>query len=500
MVILSAFLAVAVVLLVGFIFRFRKQRDEWKGQYERLTERFRPVVDADLERARVLEALKSEEAAIRAGIEFVQAAANTDLANTRAERELRASEVATLQSQISSLRTEFAKLDEESNLQSFGFYKPRYEFADSQTYEARLEQIRDDQKEMLKAKSAALCRIEWSVNGSKVEGRKATNQTLKLMLRAFNGESDAAIARVKYNNVHVMEARIRKSHEMINGLAEVNQCYIAGAYLDLKLQELFLAHEYQEKLQDEKEEQRRIREQMRDEEIAQREIEKARLEAERDEARYKQALAKATEEAERAVGARQTKLQAEMEELQRRLAEAQTNKERAIARAQMTRSGHVYVISNVGSFGEHVYKIGMTRRLDPMERIHELSDASVPFHFDVHAVIFSEDAPALETKLHQVFHGHRLNRVNLRKEFFHVPIGDVATAVSEHHGQIEFTLAAEAAEYRKTLALIAEERGDTASVEFATSRLKIWSPAIQSDGIVSTERVTPGAAPSPAAP
>ncbi|MEL6615500.1 MAG: GIY-YIG nuclease family protein, partial [Bacteroidota bacterium] len=143
-----------------------------------------------------------------------------------------------------------------------------------------------------------------------------------------------------------------------------------------------------------------------------------------------------------------------IEELERRLAEAHANKERAVSRAQMTRAGHVYVISNVGSFGENVYKIGMTRRLDPMDRVRELGDASVPFRFDVHAIIYSDDAPGLEAELHRQFDTKRVNRVNTRKEFFRVPLDEVARVVQENHGEIEFTLAAEAEEYRKTLALL----------------------------------------------
>jgi hypothetical protein len=217
-------------------------------------------------------------------------------------------------------------------------------------------------------------------------------------------------------------------------------------------------HEHQEKLQEEKEEQRRIREQMREEEQAQRELERARTDAEREEKRYTDALRKATEEAERAVGDKQQRLLGQIEELQQRLSEAQANKERAIARAQMTRAGHVYIISNVGSFGEQVYKIGMTRRLDPMDRVRELGDASVPFQFDVHAIIYSDDAPTLENTLHREFHLRRVNRVNLRREFFRASIEEIAEAVHRHHGEIEFTLAAEAREYRKTLALLEEER------------------------------------------
>lgn len=274
------------------------------------------------------------------------------------------------------------------------------------------------------------------------------------MLRAFNGECDASIAKVKYNNIHVMEARINKAFEAINNLVGVQRCELTPGYLKLKLQELYLVHEYQEKIQEEKEEQCRIREQMREEEIAIREMERAQSEAEREERRYADALRKAQEEAEQTVGAKQQKLLGQIEELQRKLDEAHTNKERAIARAQMTRSGHVYVISNIGSFGEDVYKIGMTRRLDPMDRVRELGDASVPFQFDVHAIIYSEDAPALGTTLHRTFQHRRLNRVNERKEFFRVTIDEIAEVVRAHHAEIEITLLAEAAEYRKTMALL----------------------------------------------
>lgn len=133
-----------------------------------------------------------------------------------------------------------------------------------------------------------------------------------------------------------------------------------------------------------------------------------------------------------------------------------TTRSERIARAQLTRSGHIYIISNLGSFGENIYKIGLTRRLDPLERIRELGDASVPFEFDVHAVIFSEDAPALEAQLHQAFADRRVNRVNERKEFFQVCIAEIAEVVRRQNASIMVTLAAEAEDYRKTRALLAE--------------------------------------------
>jgi hypothetical protein len=394
----------------------------------KLEQRLKPILDLDAEQQRM--------------------ASEIDRAKAAATR---------LQADITRLTAEHQSLEEELVLRSVGFYKPIYNFSSSDKYERRLEAIRDRQKEMLKEKTAATCLIEWQVNGSKAEGRKQINQTLKLMLRAFNGECDAAIAKVNYKNVKAMEARIGKAAETINSLVEIQQCSLAKEYVNLKLDELHLAHEYEEKLQAEKEEQKRIREQMREEEVARRELERAKLEAEREERRYQDALLKAREEVLQAEGAQRDKLVAKLAALEQKLAEVQ-EKERAISQAQLTKAGHVYVISNVGSFGENVFKIGMTRRLVPQDRIDELGDASVPFEFDVHAIISTQDAPALENALHKAFHTRRMNRVNERKEFFRVTLEEIEATVRAQHGEFELTRIAEAADYRKTLALFEEER------------------------------------------
>jgi hypothetical protein len=423
-VVLGLLLAAALVGAAMLGLRLRKLSMD----HAELSERFRPVLDVEGERQRILAQLGAERA------QWEQA-----LGALRARHEKDRSASSQLQVSIAALRAEFAALDEEANLQSFGFYRPRYGFAESAHYQAKLEGIRAAQKRMLADGAAAMGRKQWTVNGSAAGGRKQINQTLKLILRAFNGECDAAIAKVTYRNANVMDARIRKTWDAVNKLATVQECEISGAYLELKLQELYLSHEYEEKLQEEKEEQRRIRE----EEAAQREIEKAEQEAAREEHRYAEALRNAQADAEQAVGAKQQRLLTQIEELQRKLAEAQANKERAKSRAQMTRSGHVYVISNVGAFGDTVFKIGMTRRLEPMDRVHELGDASVPFSFDVHAMIWSEDAPTLENALHRHFHYRRLNLVNERKEFFAVEIDEIVQAVHSLHGEIQVTKLAE---------------------------------------------------------
>lgn len=472
-------LAAVAAGLLWLLLRARAAHARSVADNENFRKRFRTVVDADAEANRVRREAEAEakrlwqdaeaeanrlrqDAEAQASRVVADASRQESSARTAAaaEEQRRAAlqiEAAAIEVELNRLRAELAPLDEEANLQSFGFYKPHYSYDTSDAYKREEERVHAAQAAMIKAGRAAVCDTEWQVGGSKAEGRKMTNQTLRLMLRAFNGECDAAVARVKYNNIGVMITRIRKSFEAVNKAVSVQQCRITDEYLALKISELQVTHEYQEKLQEEKEEQRRIREQMREEEIARRELEKAQADAEKEEKRYADALEKARTEVESAAGAKQDKLRAQIAELEQRLAEAHERKERAIARAQLTRSGHVYVISNVGSFGEHVYKIGMTRRLDPMDRIKELGDASVPFQFDVHAIIYADDAPGLENTLHRMFSHRRLNRVNERKEFFHVTIGEISDAVRANHGEIELTQLAEAEEFRKTLALLQDE-------------------------------------------
>jgi len=193
---------------------------------------------------------------------------------------------------------------------------------------------------------------------------------------------------------------------------------------------------------------------MREEEKAIREIEKARVQAEKDEAKFADMLEKAKEEAQLASEQDKEKLNEKIIKLEALLAEAEANRQHAISRAQMTRSGHVYVISNVGSFGEHVYKIGMTRRIEPLDRVRELSDASVPFPFNVHALIFTDDAPSLEYTLHKRFNFRRVNFENIKKEFFRVTIEEIRDELHKIHQEIgieaelRLTLVAEAKQYR----------------------------------------------------
>lgn len=358
-----------------------------------------------------------------------------------------------LEIQKNELEKSIDLLSDEHNLLEFGYYDFKYDYEKSEQYNNKLKEVKDKQKDMIKNKFAATCSTSWEVSGSKAAGRTLTNNILKLALRAFNGECDAAIAKVKYNNVKTMEARINKSFEAINNMISNFHCSISNGYFDTKMEELYLTYEYYEVLEREKEEQRRIKEQMREEEKAQRELERAKLEAEKEEERAKKALEKAEEKLKTVHGKELDKLNEQIELLKQQLKEAQNVRERATSMAQLTKSGYVYVISNIGSFGENVYKIGMTRRLEPMDRVRELGDASVPFNFDVHAMIFSDNAPELENTLHKEFYDNRVNKVNDRREFFRVNLEKIREVAQKYKADVKFTMIAEAEQYRQTLAM-----------------------------------------------
>jgi hypothetical protein len=356
----------------------------------------------------------------------------------------------------------FCKLEAEINLYTdsleigtFGLYQPQFDYQNSENFKNAIENNYEKQKQLIKDDSAAICTIEWTVEGSKSEGRKMTNQYKKLMLFAFNGECDSCIAKVKWNNAGKSKIRIEKAFESINKLGITQKVYLANELLQLKFEELALWHEYDLKLHAEKEQQRRIREQMREEEKAQRDYERAQNEAEEEEGRFQKALDKAKRELNSVDEKNLKNLKEQILSLEQKLKDAQEKKQRAISLAQQTKVGHIYIISNIGSFGDEVYKIGLTRRLDPLDRIRELGDASVPFHFDVHAVIYSEDAPQLEYEIHQKFNDKRLNRINGRREFFKVTLSEVEDFVKQHtNAEIEFIKLAEAKEYRQTLTLL----------------------------------------------
>lgn len=372
-----------------------------------------------------------------------------------------------------NLKNDISIFENNLELSEFGVYEPIYDFEKSDDYRNEQNKIVVLQKIMIKEGTAAICKTNWTVDGSLAKGKASTTRFIKLILRAFNGEADSLIAKVKWNNVNQIKERLNKSFITLNKLGESQTVEITQYYFELKMKELILEYEYQTKKQQEKEELRALQEELREEEKAKREYEKAQKEAEKEEAYYLKILEKVKKDFEEKNG-NPEELQNKISELERELEDARLKKERALSMAQQTKRGHVYIISNIGSFGENVFKIGMTRRLEPMDRIRELGDASVPFKFDVHALIYSDEARTLEYELHKAFAEKALNLFNFRKEFFNVTLEEIENKIKELGFSAEFTSEPEAMEYKETIAIknkfdIEKEERDTLESKFPES-------------------------------
>lgn len=280
--------------------------------------------------------------------------------------------------------------------------------------------------------------------------RKAT--AIEFVLDAFNGKVETIMAKVKHNNYGKLMQQLEDAYRIVNHNGKAfRNARIVSRYFDVAVEQLKLAVAVQELKRIDKEEQRRIKEQIREEERARREYEKARKEAEKEERMLQKAMATAEKRLATAAAEERSQLESQMTELKEKLAEAEARGARALSMAQQTKQGHVYIISNIGSFGEEVFKIGLTRRLEPIQRVKELGDASVPFPFDIHAMIHSDDAPALELELHRKFNIHQVNKVNSRKEFFRVQLNEIKNKVNELGIETHWTMKADALEYRESL-------------------------------------------------
>lgn len=309
----------------------------------------------------------------------------------------------------------------------------------------QLKAARDNTSRMVRLGYAASCDYV-EIN------RRET--AIAFVVDAFNGKVDSILSKTKKDNYGTLEQRIKDAYLVVNNNGRAfRNAVITPEYLDARLQELKWACTVSEIKAKDQEEQRRIREQMREEERARREYERAQKEAAKEEEMLRKAMAKAEAALKLATEAEKAKYEAKLDELRTQLEEAEAKGQRALSMAQQTRRGNVYVISNIGSFGENVYKVGMTRRLDPLDRVRELGDASVPFPFDVHAIIESDDAPTLESKLHQELALMQMNKVNPRKEFFRVPLSTIKSLVDAKGLQANWTIKAEAAQYYETLAI-----------------------------------------------
>ena len=323
-----------------------------------------------------------------------------------------------------------------------------YENITSEECKNELAMLKNEYNELVKRDNAV--NVQEVFDGNK---KQVTNNKRQILL-CFNAECANIINSLTYKNSDTCRGKIQRAFENINKVFAVDGVSLKPAVLEIKLKELTLIHAYEVKKEQEREEQKAIREQMLEEEKVRREIEREKAKLDKEENQFKNEISKLMKYLQKATDVEKQLYVDKIKELEDKLKLLEKDRENVLQREQNTRAGYVYVISNIGSFGEDVYKIGMTRRLEPMDRIKELGDASVPFGFDVHAMIFSEDAPSLENILHQTFKKYQINKVNDRKEFFKVPLNEIEDVVKKNHNAtVKFTMIAEATQYRESLKL-----------------------------------------------
>ncbi|RUU32782.1 DUF4041 domain-containing protein [Mesorhizobium sp. M6A.T.Ca.TU.002.02.2.1] len=421
-----------VIIVFWLMFRTKKERKValenatlLAGHIHSLETEYKPILDMEAEVQRLVGDAQFQE---------------NRIANLR-------SDYSDKKSIYDRLLKEVAVFDDKLAFAEMGVYEPHFDFTDSEKYKAAILTVREQQKAMISAENAVICTTKWSVDGSAAKGQTMTRRNIRLTLRAFNNECDAAIANTRWNNVNAMEKRILNAQAQIDKHNASNSTFVTGEFVRLRLKELYLTHEHREKLKAEKEERAETARLAREEQRLIRDMEQAQEEEEH----YQRLLDKAKTEAASIVGPKLDAFADQIKLLERDLAAAHAKVERAQAMAEKTRSGYVYIISNIGSFGGDIVKIGLTRRLDPLDRVRELGDASVPFVFDTHAIIYSDDAPTLERALHGEFEPTRVNAQNYRKEFFRASLDDVEAAVKRLAPNAPFFKDIEAQEYHETL-------------------------------------------------
>ena len=412
------------------------------------------IDDKNTELTKLIESKKDEELKLDNKIVIKK----NDITNKEQKIDELTKQLSDLQSQIIDISTQ---LEYEDN----GLYEPHYDFANSSAFKGKLSEVRANQKRMIKTGDAAIIFTPLTMNGSEAQGRRMQKKNIKQLLRSFNGECEAAINKVTKSNIETVEKKINHSFDQLNKLNDPNGVRITTGYLDSKLDEAHIALEYALKKEQEKEILREQKEREREERKLQRQIATERAKYEKDETHYEQAkelvnkkIAAATSDVEI------VSLKKELAKLQEKLNEVNEKKIKLTDRAENPTAGYVYIISNIGSFGHKVFKIGVTRRLDPMERIRELGSASVPFKFDVHALIFSDDAFKLEKELHDYFDRQRVNKVNKRKEFFKIDMQEIKHILEQHKElTFDFHEVPEAPEYRDSL-LIEQQQNENTEV------------------------------------
>ena len=472
------FLLIAIVFLLLWLSE-KKKRQLAQNEASSLKQKYSRVMDAEAEAASITKAAQSEledakanAQTIRQRAENAEAAASESLRlaqNTAeqiiADANAKAQEIAgdAINAQGKAKEYEKSAMAMKRMIEGYGdeWLKPAYSLLDELSSEFSYTDAGKKLKEA-RAVTAKMVKEGVAANCSYSEAYRRTT-AIQFVIDAFNGKVDSILSKVKHDNYGVLEQKIKDAYQLVNKNGSAfRDAHILPSYLNARLEELKWATIVQELKKKAAEEQRELRERMREEEKARKEYERAQKEAAKEEAMLQKAMEKAKALLASANEAQKAEYEAQLSDLEEKLKAAEEKNQRALSMAQQTKHGTVYVISNVGSFGENVYKVGMTRRLDPIDRVKELGDASVPFPFDVHAFIESDDAPALETDLHHALAMAQVNKVNPRKEFFRVDISLIKKIVDHKGLEANWTMAAEAAEYRETVAINQRIQNDPA--------------------------------------
>jgi len=331
-------------------------------------------------------------------------------------------------------------LNDEQVLQAVGIYRYHHPLEDAAAYQDRLKDVEAREADMVRAGSAIEKSNLFTFDNSLAKGRKMSDDLSKLMLRAYNAEAENGIRTLKVGNVETAKKRLEASRLAIAKLGAMMAMHISDSYHSLRLEEIELTADWLMKKQEEKEQQREERARLREEARVAKELQEQRAQLDKERTLLSQTLARL-----QAAGDSDSDLEARLAAIDQAIVDNDY-------RAANIRAGYVYVISNRGAFGEGVVKIGLTRRLEPADRVHELGGASVPFRFDIHTIYFSEDAVTLETELHRHFAKRAVNQANIRKEFFFATPTEVKEVLASKVGNLlEYRDGAEATEFYQSV-------------------------------------------------
>jgi hypothetical protein len=366
-------------------------------------------------------------------------------------------EVKVKEQNLASVQAELVAVTDEVAMQTIGIYEYRHPLDSSAKYHDLIADVRQKIKSQAKTPGQAVtASTNWTVNDSLTQGRKMVKDFSQLMLRAYNNEADNAVRSMRPYKLDAAIKRLDTARRTIGRLGKTMNIEITDQYHYWRIRELEYTADYQEMLAREKDAAREEKQRLREEATAQKEFQREKDRLVKERTHYENAIAKLREAGN----------DVDADEAQAKLEELKAAIEGVDYRAANIRAGYVYVISNVGAFGPDVVKIGLTRRLEPLDRVRELGDASVPFRFDVHALVFSNDAVGLETALHQALQDKKLNMINQRREFFYATPQEVKVLLAEQlqdNSLVQYEEEPDAEEYRQSRAIRGRLNGPKAS-------------------------------------